>query len=225
MFGHTLWVKQGEPRSSVNIEQGLHRAWSRSPARSNWLGQGRSAPSDLLELSPHTPLSLTRTHAGERTKMNSARTRFCRGTPRPPHGLYVGADLMQLDSTPTFTEGKKNWSSPTVWHNSLVKSRFNLHQNAERNKIMFVSFHLLKIYTRNPSLFFISFFTLPPRGKPQCQPRSARDACREVSFAKFLFLPSWFAKLLRANFSYFAKIKWMPSWFAKLLELLLHRHL
>jgi hypothetical protein len=43
----------------------------------------------------------------------------------------------------------------------------------------------------------------------------------EVSFAKFLFLPSWFAKLLEANFSYFAKIIWMPSWFVKLLELLL----
>jgi hypothetical protein len=42
----------------------------------------------------------------------------------------------------------------------------------------------------------------------------------EVSFAKFLFLPSWFAKLLEANFSCFAKIIWMPSWFAKLLELL-----
>jgi hypothetical protein len=41
----------------------------------------------------------------------------------------------------------------------------------------------------------------------------------EVSFAKFLFLPSWFAKLLEANFSCFAKIIWMPSWFAKLLEL------
>jgi hypothetical protein len=34
-------------------------------------------------------------------------------------------------------------------------------------------------------------------------------------------LPSWFAKLLEANFSCFAKIIWMPSWFAKLLELLL----
>jgi hypothetical protein len=44
----------------------------------------------------------------------------------------------------------------------------------------------------------------------------------EVSFAKFLFLPSWFAKLLEANFFCFAKIIWMPSWFAKLLELLLY---
>jgi hypothetical protein len=43
----------------------------------------------------------------------------------------------------------------------------------------------------------------------------------EVSFAKFLFLSSWFAKLLEANFSCFAKIIWMPSSFAKLLELLL----
>jgi hypothetical protein len=42
-----------------------------------------------------------------------------------------------------------------------------------------------------------------------------------VSFAKFLFLPSWFVKLLETNFSCFAKIIWMPSWFAKLLELLL----
>jgi hypothetical protein len=42
----------------------------------------------------------------------------------------------------------------------------------------------------------------------------------EVSFAKFQFLPSWFAKLLEANFSCFAKIIWMSSWVAKLLELL-----
>jgi hypothetical protein len=33
----------------------------------------------------------------------------------------------------------------------------------------------------------------------------------EMSFAKFLFLPSWFAKLLEDNFSRFAKIRWMPS--------------
>jgi hypothetical protein len=79
-------------------------------------------------------------------------------------------------------------------------------------------FHLLETYTRNISLFFISFFTLPPRGKRRCQPWSARG---EVSFAKFLFLPSWFAKLLEGNFSHFAKIIWMPSWFVKLLELLL----
>jgi hypothetical protein len=43
----------------------------------------------------------------------------------------------------------------------------------------------------------------------------------EVSFAKFLFLPSWFVKLLEANFSRIAKIIWMPSWFAKPLELFL----
>jgi hypothetical protein len=42
----------------------------------------------------------------------------------------------------------------------------------------------------------------------------------EVSFAEFLFLPSWFAKLFENNFPYFAKIRWMLSWFAKLLELL-----
>jgi hypothetical protein len=33
----------------------------------------------------------------------------------------------------------------------------------------------------------------------------------EVSFAKFLFLPTRFAKLLEVNFSCFAKIIWMPS--------------
>jgi hypothetical protein len=36
-------------------------------------------------------------------------------------------------------------------------------------------------------------------------------ACGEVSFAKFLFLPSWFAKLLEGIFSRFAKLRWMPS--------------
>jgi hypothetical protein len=42
----------------------------------------------------------------------------------------------------------------------------------------------------------------------------------EVSFAKFLFLPSWFVKLLEVNFSYFAKIIWVQSSFDRLLELL-----
>jgi hypothetical protein len=46
----------------------------------------------------------------------------------------------------------------------------------------------------------------------------------EVSFAKFLFLPGWFAKLLEANFFCFAKIIWMLSWFVKLLELLRNRY-
>jgi hypothetical protein len=61
-------------------------------------------------------------------------------------------------------------------------------RNPERNTILFVPFHLLKTYIRNPSLFFISFFTLPPRGKHRWQPRSARIYTRgEVNFAKFLF--------------------------------------
>jgi hypothetical protein len=36
--------------------------------------------------------------------------------------------------------------------------------------------------------------------------RARIDARGEVSFAKFLFLPGWFAKLLEANFFCFAKI-------------------
>jgi predicted acyltransferase len=43
----------------------------------------------------------------------------------------------------------------------------------KRNKIMFMFFHLLETYIMNPSLFFNSFFTLPPRGKHRWQPRSA----------------------------------------------------
>jgi hypothetical protein len=38
-------------------------------------------------------------------------------------------------------------------------------RNPERNEILFTPFHLLETYIRNPYLFFISFFTLPPRGK------------------------------------------------------------
>jgi hypothetical protein len=56
-------------------------------------------------------------------------------------------------------------------------------RNSERNKKFFMSFHLLETYIRNPSLFFISFFHPPTYARG------------EVSFAKFLFLPSWFAKL------------------------------
>jgi hypothetical protein len=48
----------------------------------------------------------------------------------------------------------------------------------KRNKIMFISFHLLETYIINPSLFFNCFFTLPPRGKHRWQPRSARAYMR-----------------------------------------------
>jgi hypothetical protein len=74
---------------------------------------------------------------------------------------------------------------------------------------MLVPFHLLKTYIRNPSLFFISFFHPPTyRETPMATTIHARIYARgEVSFAEFLFLPSWFAKLLEAIFSCFAKIR------------------
>jgi hypothetical protein len=94
--------------------------------------------------------------------------------------------------------------------------------NPERNKIMFMPFRPLKTYIRNHSLFFIFFFH--PTTYRETPMTTTIRACiytrGEVSFAKFIFLPSWFVKLLEAIFSCFAKTKWMPSWFAKLLELL-----
>jgi hypothetical protein len=38
-------------------------------------------------------------------------------------------------------------------------------------------FHLLETYIRNPSLFFISFFTLPPRGKRRWQQDTRAHIC------------------------------------------------
>jgi hypothetical protein len=68
---------------------------------------------------------------------------------------------------------------------------------------MFMPSHLLETYITNPSLFFISFFH-PPTYRETLMATMIR-ACiythEEVSFAKFLFLPSWFDKLLEANFS------------------------
>jgi hypothetical protein len=46
----------------------------------------------------------------------------------------------------------------------LAKLDLTYIRNPERNKIMFLPFHLLKTYVRNRSLFFISFFALPPTG-------------------------------------------------------------
>jgi hypothetical protein len=69
--------------------------------------------------------------------------------------------------------------------------------NPEKNKIMLVPFHLLKTYMRNPSLFFIFFiFFQPPTYRETTMTTTIRAriyARGEVSFAKFLFLPSWFA--------------------------------
>jgi hypothetical protein len=65
----------------------------------------------------------------------------------------------------------------------------------------------MKTSTNDPSLFFISFYTLPPG---LATPMPTRIGAHifphgEVSFAKFLFLPSCLVKLLEANFSCFAK--------------------
>jgi hypothetical protein len=57
----------------------------------------------------------------------------------------------------------KKISFSTVWHKSLAKPRSNLHKKPwERNKFMFILFHFLKTYIRNPSLLFMYFSTLPP---------------------------------------------------------------
>jgi hypothetical protein len=67
-------------------------------------------------------------------------------------------------------------------------------------------FHLLETYIRNTSLFFI-FSPSHLEGNADGNTIRARIyAHGEVSFAKFLFLPSWFAKLLEGNFPGFAKI-------------------
>jgi hypothetical protein len=46
-------------------------------------------------------------------------------------------------------------------------------RNPERNKIMFVPFHLLKTYLRKKTFSNLYFFTLPPAGKRRWQSRSA----------------------------------------------------
>jgi hypothetical protein len=47
-------------------------------------------------------------------------------------------------------------------------------RNPERNKIMYVPFHLLKNLHQESFSILYFFFTLPPRGKQRWQPRSAR---------------------------------------------------
>jgi hypothetical protein len=89
----------------------------------------------------------------------------------------------------------------------LPNSDLTYIRNSERNKIMFVPFHLLKTYIRNPSLFFISFFH-PPTYRETTMATTIRALIyvrREVSFAKFLFLLSWFAKLLETIFFLFCQ--------------------
>jgi hypothetical protein len=53
-------------------------------------------------------------------------------------------------------------------------------------------FHLLETYISNPSLFFISFFTLPPKGNTDGNHNPRAYMRGEVSFANFLF----FSKLI-----------------------------
>jgi hypothetical protein len=50
-------------------------------------------------------------------------------------------------------------------------------KNPERNKIMYVSFHLLKNLQQESFSILYFFFTLPPRGKQRWQPRSGAHIC------------------------------------------------
>jgi hypothetical protein len=114
-------------------------------------------------------------------------------------------------------------SSPIVWYNSLDKSRSNLHQESWE-KQNYVGALPPSENLHQESFSILYFFFRPPtyRETPMATTIRAHIYTRgEVSFAKFLVLPSWFAKLLEANVFCFAKIRWMPSWFPKLLELLL----
>jgi hypothetical protein len=69
----------------------------------------------------------------------------------------------------------------------LANPKSNLYQEPEKNKIIFIPFYLLKTYISNPYLFFISFFTLPPKGNTDGNHDPRAYMRGEVSFAKFLF--------------------------------------
>jgi hypothetical protein len=74
-------------------------------------------------------------------------------------------------------------------------------------------FHLLgNLHQESFSILYFFFSLSHLEGNADGNTIHARIYARgEVSFAKFLFLPSWFAKLLEDNFSRFVKIRWMPS--------------
>jgi hypothetical protein len=80
------------------------------------------------------------------------------------------------------------------------------NRNPERNKIMFMPFHL------SPGILLYSLFVFHPptyRETTMATTIHARIyACGKVkvSFAKFIFLLSRFDKLLKVNFSYFCQI-------------------
>jgi hypothetical protein len=105
---------------------------------------------------------------------------------------------------------RKKSSSPTVWHNSLAKSRSNLHQESwEKQNYVGVLPPLENLYQES---FYILYFvfTLHPQGNDNGNHNPRAHICawrhEEVSFAKFLFLPSWFVKLLENNFLILPKL-------------------
>jgi hypothetical protein len=89
----------------------------------------------------------------------------------------------------------------------LSKSDLIYIRNTKRNKIMFVPFHLPKNLHQESSLFFISFSPSHLEGNNNDNHDLRTHMRGEVGFAKFLFLRSWFVKLLEPNFFCFAKIR------------------
>jgi hypothetical protein len=82
-----------------------------------------------------------------------------------------------------------------------------LHQKLEKQNYVYALPPLENLYKE--SIFILHFFFHPPtyRETTMATTIHARIYAREeVSFAKFLFLSSWFVKLLEANFSCFDRI-------------------
>jgi hypothetical protein len=102
------------------------------------------------------------------------------------------ANLVFCQLLKRYAKWKKS-SSPIVWHNSLTKSRCNLHQESCEKQNYVCGLPPLE-NLHQESFSFLYFFFHPPtyRETPMATTIRARIYTRrEMSFAKFLFLPSW----------------------------------
>jgi hypothetical protein len=120
-------------------------------------------------------------------------------------------------------QSKKKNSSPTVWHNSLAKSRSNLHQESWEKQNYACALPPIEKLTSGILLYSLFLFHPPTYRKQRWQPRSARAYMRVGRWVlpSFYFCQVGLSNCWGPVFLVFAKIIWMPSCFDKLLELLL----
>jgi hypothetical protein len=120
----------------------------------------------------HTRAKMQTSHLNWAEVIETRSTLQVRASPRVCQNLLGKSCVLPISKKAMQSKKRIHLHQFGIIH--LLNPDLTYIRNPERNTIMYVPFHLLKNLHQESFSIFYFFFTLPPRGKQRCQPRSAR---------------------------------------------------